>query len=103
ATMTVRNDGQATAAMVLPAPQPPMLTATGLADATTSSVPMAQSIVGGGTATFTWTFMETGSGTGTLRLSGGAQGLDANTGLAVSAAAVNSNVSTVQLPPSLSI
>jgi len=101
--MVVTNGGQATAADVLPSPIRPTVQPTGMAAASSTTTPTAQSIPGGGSATFSWTFTESGSGIGTLKFTDGAAGTDANTGAAVSAAQAQSAATNVQLPAALSI
>ncbi|HVE85887.1 MAG TPA: PKD domain-containing protein, partial [Myxococcales bacterium] len=103
AVMVVTNSGQAAANNVLPSPLRPIAIGTGGAGAGSSDSPAAQSIPGGGNATFQWTYTENGTGAGTLKLNGGAQGTDANSGIAVSAAAADSTVATVQQPAALAV
>ncbi len=92
-TMTVTNSGGAAATAVAPT----ALTLTGSATATLKSGPAPASAAvagGGGTATFTWVFTA-GSSPGTLQLTGGASGKDANTGATVTAPSVASGTLTV--------
>lgn len=103
ATLTVANDGEAGATVVLPSPDPPANTFTGGANATTSTTLTSGSIPGGGSRTFSWTYTETGSANGTLQLTAGATGKDANTGQAITAPATSSNVATVQGRGALSV
>jgi len=102
-SLTVQNTGEATANNVLPLPNPPSLTKTGGADATTSSSPAARSVAGGASTTFTWSYTENGTGTGTLRFTAGAAGTDANDGSTVTAGTLDSNTLTVQTPATLVI
>ncbi|HEY8207443.1 MAG TPA: hypothetical protein VIG99_08185, partial [Myxococcaceae bacterium] len=103
AQMTVANSGQATANGVLPSPNPPTLSKTGGANATTGTALTAVNIAGGASATFTWSYTENGTGTGTVALSAGASGTDANSAAAVSAPVTSSNTANVQTPASLTI
>lgn len=103
ATMVVANTGQAAALGVLPVPSPPLQTVTGGAGASTSTALTPVNIPGGGSATFSWIYLENGTGSGTLRLRAGAAGTDASSGSMVSAAAIDSNVCTVQSPGTLQV
>ncbi|HEY8207459.1 MAG TPA: PKD domain-containing protein [Myxococcaceae bacterium] len=104
ASMTVTNNGQAAANNVRPSPLQPTVIPTGNANATTPTSPAAQSIPGGGgTAVFTWSYTENGTGSGSLKLNGGASGTDANSGATASAPAVDSGTLTVQTPPALAV
>ncbi|HYV47966.1 MAG TPA: PKD domain-containing protein [Myxococcaceae bacterium] len=96
ATMVVTNNGQATANGVLPSPNPPTLSRTGTANASTGTALTPATIAGGATATFQWTYTENGTGTGTIALSAGAGGTDVNSGGAVSAPVTSSNTANVQ-------
>src|SRR5262249_10219597 len=102
-SMTVTNSGGATANAVLPSPLPPTLTATGGAAAATSTTPSAQDIAGGSSATFSWTYVENGTSTGTLQFTEAASGTDANTGMPLNALSASTNVANVQTPPSLTV
>ena len=102
-SLTVQNSGEASALNVVPSPNPPSLTRTGGADATTSSAPAAQTIAGGASATFTWSYAENGTGTGTLRFSTAATGTDANIGGSISSSLGNSNTANVVAPAALSV
>jgi len=103
ATLTVTNDGEAGATVVLPSPDPPAKTVTGGANAGTSTALSSGSIPGGGSRTFTWAYTETGTAGGTLQLTTGATGKDANTGQAISATSTSSNVATVQAGGALAV
>lgn len=99
ATLVVKNTGMATAKAVLPDPLTPAV--SGAAGATTTSMPQATDIPGGGTATFTWSF--TASGTGALTLSAGARGVDGNSLQAVTVAPDASNAAQVNAPGALQV
>ena len=101
ARLTVRNTGQATARQVLPSPPGLALSATGGAAATTLDAAAAQDVAGGATASWSWSFVENGSGPGTLRFSAGASGLDQNSGASTSAPALQSATLAVQQPAAL--
>ena len=101
ATLTVRNTGEAVAAQVAPSPATPSIAATGGALAITPDNPAPQEIAGGASTTFSWTYVENGTAPGSLSLSGGAAGLDQNSGASVSAAAAQSSALTVQQPAAL--
>jgi hypothetical protein len=103
ATLVVRNAGEATAAQVSPTPAPPSVVSTGGARAVTADAPAPQDIAGGASASFVWSFAEDGASSGTLQLSGGATGLDANSGASVFAAPAQSTPLTVQQPAALSV
>jgi hypothetical protein len=103
ATLVVRNAGEATAAQVSPSPAPPSVVSTGGARAVTADAPAPRDVPGGASASFVWTFAENGASSGTLQLSGGATGLDANSGASVFAAPVQSTPLAVQQPASLSV
>ena len=102
-SMTVTNSGGATALNVLPSPTPLTATATGGAAATTASAPAAVSIVGGGSQTFTWTYLESGVSAGTLSFTGVARGVDANSAATVAAASASSPVMQVVAPAKLEV
>jgi len=101
AKLVVTNTGEATAANALPSPVVPALLRTGAASAAAPSGPAAVSIAGGTSATFTWTFTESGTGPGTLQVSTGVAGTDANSSAPVAAAAINSNTLSVVGAPVL--
>ena len=101
ARMVVSNRGGATANAVLP--DAPVVNATKLAHAGTASSPAATAIAAGGSATFTWTFTEDGSGDGTVSLTAGAAGTDANTGGAITALPSTTAAATVQRAALLSV
>jgi hypothetical protein len=101
ATLVVRNAGEAAATQVSPAPMPPSVVATGGAKAVTPDSPAPQDIPGGGSVSFVWSFVEDGASSGTLELSGGAAGLDSNSGASAFAAPVQSAPLTVQQPAAL--
>lgn len=102
-TVQVRNDGEATARMVLPAPSPPQLTADGGAAAMATSAPAPADIAGGATASFAYGWSENGTASGTLRFTTGAAGIEDNLGAGVTAAAVSSTGTRVLSPAALSI
>jgi hypothetical protein len=102
ATLTVRNTGEAVAAQVSPSPSVPSIAATGGALALTPDDPLPQDIAGGTSAIFSWSFVEDGTASGSLSLSGGAAGFDQNSNASVSAAAAQSSALTVQEPAALS-
>jgi hypothetical protein len=102
ASMTVQNTGANAVNNVLPSPNPPMVNATG-ANASTSTMPAAQNIGSGGSATFSWTYTENGTAPGTLALTGGASGKDAVSGNTVTANPTQTNLAQVLSPPSLSV
>ena len=103
ALMVVANTGQAAATAVLPVPSPPALTATGGANAATSTSISPASIPGGGSATFTWQYAENGNDTGTIALVAAVAGTDANSGDRVQSAAATSNTASVQAGSDLRI
>ncbi|HRU39884.1 MAG TPA: hypothetical protein P5511_08410, partial [Candidatus Goldiibacteriota bacterium] len=90
--MTVTNNGQAAAVMTMPAG----FEAYGTAPVTeiTTAYPFGVTINGGASASFTWTYVPTG--TGSVSFSGLATALDANTGLPHSSAYAFSNAVLVQ-------
>jgi uncharacterized repeat protein (TIGR01451 family) len=95
ASMVVANRGDATATGV--APDPLEVTATGGAAVSAATPPAAQDIPGGQTATFQWMITENGTAAGTVRLSAGASGKDANTAATVASSAPGmTEVITVQ-------
>src|SRR5205085_10103924 len=100
-TMTVTNGGEAAALAV--APPQPSIAAGGGAHASTSSAPPSVAIAGGTSASFSWTYVEDGTNSGTLQFSGGTGGVDANSGYAVAAAAASSGTVAVQDPAQLVI
>src|SRR5207237_908420 len=87
ASLGVFNGGEATARGVVPSPdQPSVIVANGGAlSGTTPQVPA--DIPGGGSAIFSWSYTETGPIGGSVQLSTGGQGTDANSGLLVVAGA----------------
>lgn len=97
-SVTIANQGQASASGVLPQPSPPTRATTGAAAATTTATVTAATIAGGANRTFNWLYTENGTGTGTLSFSTGATGTDVNTGLTVTAMAQTSNTATVAAP-----
>ncbi|HYV43303.1 MAG TPA: IPT/TIG domain-containing protein, partial [Myxococcaceae bacterium] len=103
ASMVVTNIGQADANVVLPVPSPPAATFTGGAAASTSTSVNPATIPGGGTATFTWSYVENGTDTGTIALVAAAAGTDANSGVRVTSASATSNTASVQAGSDLRI
>jgi hypothetical protein len=101
ARLVVSNNGDATASNVLPSPLMPALLPTGAASATAPAAPTAVSIAGGTSATFTWTYVESGSGPGALQVSTGVAGTDANSAAPLTVAAMNSNTLAVVGAPVL--
>ncbi|MFL5392936.1 MAG: beta strand repeat-containing protein, partial [Myxococcales bacterium] len=101
-TLVVANTGGATATNVLPSPSIPAVLATGQASASSPTGQVAVSIAGGSSQTFTWMYVENGTGPGALQVSAGAVGSDANSGDPLTAAAATSNLLTVVSPPVLS-
>ncbi|HVE84998.1 MAG TPA: hypothetical protein VND93_19240, partial [Myxococcales bacterium] len=100
-TMVVTNRGQARATLV--SPTTPTVAAAGSAGATGGALPAAISIDGGATGTFQLTFTENGTGSGSLTISAGATGQDANSGAPLTALPASSNAIAVQRPAALSI
>lgn len=94
-SMTVRNSGQAAARNVIAIPSPPTATVTGGVVVSTASTVTPVTIAGNSTQTFTWLYTETGTGPGTVSFTGGVQGLDFNSGRAVTVPAQSSNSSSV--------
>jgi hypothetical protein len=94
-TMLVENTGQATAVAVAPGPLAAVPGVTGAALLLSGPAPASADIPGGALATYTWSYRLTT--TGTVRLRGGAAGLDANDGGPVVAAPSDSNLGG-QLP-----
>lgn len=101
AKIVVRNTGGADAANVLPSPNPLQLVVTGGAAVTAMNTLSPATIPGGGTATFTVTFKESGTASGTLKLTAGATGTDPALSQPLTAAAVSSAVLTVDEPAKL--
>ncbi len=101
ATLVVRNNGGTTINGVQPNPSPPTLTGTTGASATTATAPAAQTLAPGASATFTWSYVENGTGAGTLALTAGARGTDAVSGAVVTANPTQSNLAVVRQPPAL--
>lgn len=101
--MTVKNNGGGAVSNVLPNPLTLTTAASGGASATTSSMPAAQTLAAGASATFTWSFTETGTSPGTLAFTAGARGTAAATGTAVNANPTQSNQVVVVTPPALLI
>ncbi len=91
-TMLVANRGEATALAVAPDPLLAAPDATGAFSRTVGPTPASADVPGGGQARFTWSF-QLGTA-GTIRLRGGAGGLDANDGGPVVAAPVDSNLAS---------
>jgi uncharacterized repeat protein (TIGR01451 family) len=91
--MVVTNTGEADAHAVTPTN--PLITAAMLARASLLVGAMSLTVPGGKSRTFTWQYQENGTGVGTLLFHAGASGTDANDGVAVSADAVDSNLSSV--------
>jgi hypothetical protein len=99
ASMTVANTGTTDANAVLPSA--PSVIAAGGAAATTSSLPAAVTIPGGTSATFEWTWVESGTAAGTLQISSVATGTDAIDGAPISSATAQSDMAHVQAPAAL--
>jgi hypothetical protein len=97
-TATVTNTGQATAAAVTLALTK---TVSGGADAITSDSPGTAGVAGGASLTFTWNFVESGTGPGSLAFSVAATGSDTNSGAPLSAQAAPATL-PVQVPATLS-
>lgn len=87
--MLVENTGQATAEAVKPGTLAAVPGSTGALQPVTGPTPASADVPGGGQATFTWSY-QLGSA-GTVRLRGGAAGLDTNDRGPVSAPVVDSN------------
>ncbi|HUS68625.1 MAG TPA: hypothetical protein VMZ28_29015, partial [Kofleriaceae bacterium] len=100
-TMTVKNNGGATANNVVPFPIAPTATVTEGAGAVTSSAPAAQNIAAGASATFTWDYVENGTAPGSIRFTGAARGTSAAGGAVVSANSTQTNLTLVVSPPAL--
>ncbi len=99
AVVVVRNSGGSAANNVLPSLTQ---TVTGMAAATpTAQTPV--NIAGGAKATFTYPYLENGSGPGALKLSVTASGTDVTNGQTLFAAAVQSQLLTVETPAQLTI
>jgi hypothetical protein len=81
-TVVVANSGQADALAVVPSLS---VTRSGGADLTVVSAPAAGDVPGGGSQTFAWSCVESGTAPGTLEVTVSASGVDANSGAAVSA------------------
>lgn len=94
ATMQIQNTGQATANGVQPVLQAPIVSGVTL---TQTSSPTPQSIAGGATGTFTWTYDV--AGTGTLQLQAGATGTDVNSGATITFPTTLSNTASAPLRP----
>src|SRR5262249_37485530 len=77
---------------------PPTLTPTGSAAATTGTTLTAVTIPGGTSQTFTWNYTENGTGVGTLELSAGVTGQDANSGAPLHVSTVTSNTMSLPTP-----
>lgn len=97
-SMTITNAGQAAATNVVPIPAPPAALVTGGVLVSTASAPTPVTILGNSSQTFTWLFAESGTAPGTLSFSGGAQGLDGNSGKAITLPARLSNSAPVETP-----
>jgi hypothetical protein len=103
ASLGVSNAGEALAQGVSPVPNPPAAVATaGSATVTGSPAPAPQDVPGGSTAVFSWTFTAGGTPPGSLVLSAGASGTDANSGATVAAGSVSSPAIAFQAPSVLS-
>ncbi|HUS65512.1 MAG TPA: hypothetical protein VMZ28_13265, partial [Kofleriaceae bacterium] len=100
-TMTVKNNGGATANNVQPFPIAPTATVTEGASAVTSTAPAAQNIAAGASATFTWDYVENGTAPGSIRFTGAARGTSAAGGAVVSANSTQTNLMLVVSPPAL--
>ncbi len=97
-TATVTNTGQAAAAAVT---MTLTRTPSGGADATTADSSGTAGLAGGASLTFTWNFVETGTGPGSLAFSLAATGADTNSGAPLSAQAAPATL-VVQAPATLS-
>ncbi|MGQ0505212.1 MAG: hypothetical protein ACT4TC_07805, partial [Myxococcaceae bacterium] len=86
-SMTVLNTGQATATNVLPVPSPPTAVVGGSVQVATSTSVTAATLLGGAQQTFTWTYVESGTGAGSVAFNASARGIDDNSKTTVSAAA----------------
>jgi hypothetical protein len=102
-TMVVKNNGGTAANGVLPNPSPATIAATGGAAATTGTTVTAQNINPGASATFTWSYTESGTAPGNLSFTAGARGTNAGTGTVVNANSTSSNLAVVVTPPALVI
>lgn len=91
--MAVSNTGSATATAVTPS----ALTLSNPTFATLAAGPSPQTIAGGGSATFFWTFTATNAGI--LSFTGAVTGTDALSGAVVSSLPATSNAVTVTPPP----
>jgi len=100
-TMTVANGGDAAALGVSPGPLGLAAGAGGLLPTLSGPTPAQADVPGHGSATFTWTAQLTSGGT--VVLSGGAAGTDANDGKAVTAAPASSNTGVPQASAALSL
>ena len=96
-TVVVSNLGGATALNVHPTPLSPSVTQlSGGASATlTSPVPAGVTLAAGDSATFAYDYLEGGTSSGTLQLSSGATGTDANSNATVDAPSASSNISVL--------
>ncbi len=93
--MTVSNTGGAAATSVVPGV--PVLVPAGMAALKTGTGPVPASVAslaGGASASFTWTFVA-GTTSGSLRISAGASGTDANSGASVASATATSGPLTI--------
>ncbi|HZX96210.1 MAG TPA: hypothetical protein VFE90_16945 [Myxococcales bacterium] len=97
-TCTVTNTGEADAASVTAAV---IKKATGGANAVSADAPATVRLAGGASATFSWTFTESGTAPGSIDFSASASGVDANSGATLSAQSAPSTVA-VQAPAALS-
>ncbi len=88
--LTVTNTGQAAANNA--APNPAVI--TGAAGYTPITTPVASTIPGGGSVTFTWTYSMTGAGLFNFQTY--AKGTDANSGVIVNSSPSNNIIATVQ-------
>lgn len=93
--MVVANSGQADARLV--GPSLPTLARTGGANAAVQTSPVAMTIPGLTSRTFTWTYRENGTAAGTLGFTAGAAGVDGNSTAPVSATSATSNVAAVEV------
>jgi len=99
----VRNVSSGTLTNVVPSSNPPAIAVTGLASASAAAQPALASLAPGAVATFTYPFVENGTGTGTVAFSGTVSAIDGGTNLAVSANATSTAAAVVQDPPALAV
>lgn len=95
-TVTIANDGGADALDVTPSAPAVVAGSTAAASlkAGTGATPASATVTAGHSVTFAWTYTA-GTAIGSLQLSGGATGKDANSGATVTAAAAASNSAQV--------